>query len=189
MEIESWVTKEAAIAVLNALPPMPGAYVDFLEKLSASAVVSLASSRPSSTLTDWCTRASQMVTSREGGFLQNYLSRAPGLHPSRRTKGQACATSAYDLTKRFLAWLRQALTSAELRLLVDEWIETGTDKDGRESPGARNLRLTRQAYDVYWEKCRSQRALLQLAAIHGPPWRLLDRWAAERIFREGDELL
>ena len=60
------------------------------------------------------------------------------------------AASGDDLEKESMP-IRVALTSAHLRVYVDEWLQTGRHADGSEWPGQRDLHKAHEALSALWD--------------------------------------
>jgi hypothetical protein len=149
MQLENYTTQAVAIAALNTLPPMPNNYTAFLEKFAEVAQSPERVKQPSPVLVDWRNQASQTIKSPHDGFLQNYLARAPRVVPPSQTKAQPWQLPP-TISRRESMAFRGSLASAYLREFVDEWLNTGRNRDGSESPGQRILEQAPGAYEALW---------------------------------------
>lgn len=146
VKIQNWVTESEVLAVLNHRPPSPHAYARFLEaywKATAGAPPSTAE-QFSAALREWADREGQIGS---GAFATNYLASAPYFKPPAATPKHGWRLPR-TISKAQSLSMGAALTSAHLRALVDEWLETGRDHDESEAPSRRDLRKALRGWEV-----------------------------------------
>lgn len=138
VQIENSLTPEEFLAVLNAAPPSPAEYARFV-KAYYQAIHPHASRQKlaelSESLQEWLERE---TSQGRAAFLSNYLAWAPAPEipaAALRRVPQAARTISRALRDQIAG----GLVSARLRTLVDEWLATGQDAEGSESPARRHV--------------------------------------------------
>jgi hypothetical protein len=128
--------RQEVLKALNVKPPKPSFYISFLERIAPSDA-----NAARSYLEDWVSKN----TAQGSLFERNYLALAPEVKlPSTPESGWSWPqTVPRDQGRIVLA----ALVSSRLRTLVDEWLETGRNREF-ESPGVRNIEMTYLAYSA-----------------------------------------
>ncbi len=169
MVIHNWITEETIKTVLNLAPPSPSSYARFLEKF----LEGMHADKPSDAgqqrvgpadaiLRQWADDATREIgETRQGGFLQNYLARAPTIHPPSQAHTHGWKLPE-TISRQESYPFRDPLMSAHLRVYVDAWLGTGRHADGSEWPGRRNLRKAQHALFALWEYLENSRPELSL---------------------------
>jgi hypothetical protein len=135
------------VTVLNAEPPRPASYARFVVaywKGSTPDAPQERAAQLSSVLREWEegeTRIGRAV------FLSNYLAQAPTFKPRAAAPQQGWHLPDTIAPKQSRL-IGEALVSAHLRTLVDEWLETGRDPDGSEWPSRRDLHKALRGWQV-----------------------------------------
>jgi hypothetical protein len=135
MEFRIGVSKERVLELLNVVPPDPSTYYRFVEKFldERSGPEAFAMLKQTEQL------ARQNVQSRQVGFVTNYLANeCKPSPPPQSVKGWQLPDT---ISRTEFYSFRDALTSAALRIYVDQWINTGRSPDGSESPKERKLNI------------------------------------------------
>jgi len=83
-------------------------------------------------------------------FATNYLEYAPCFEPPAATPERGWSLPDTISTEQSHV-IGAALTSAHLRTLVDDWLDTGRDPNGSERPSKRNLLKTHRGFDAVSE--------------------------------------
>lgn len=145
MRVVNFVTAEKVISALNVEPPNPSTYRQFLEKYAAGA---LEAPVDVSIIHEW-ESLQDRASRRRSWFISNYLVWAPTIvAPSLSTEEGWRLPDT--ITREESLPIHAAFTSAHLRRLVDEWLDTGRCPDGGERPKDRMI----------------SRALIACSAVH-----------------------
>ena len=141
IKMQNFVSESQAVEVLNLKPPSPSTYARFIQKFLKAdnpEAPPRATARIHSILMDWVDRE---VESSGDTFTRNPLRFAPYFKPRASTAGRSWRLPA-NISRVESRPIGEALASAHLRILVDDWLNTGRDRDGAESPSQRNIHKT-----------------------------------------------
>ena len=125
--------RQQVIAALNVKPPEPSFYVRFLEKVAPSEASAVRSQ-----LEVWLRRN----TNQGALFVRNYLANAPYIQPPSTQESRW--RWPRETSREYKQIITTALVSSHLRILVDEWLDTGRNDEG-ESPGRRSIQMAFKA--------------------------------------------
>ena len=147
IKTENWVVANEVITALNRRAPSPDEYARFIEDYWKATFPDASSSATEdfcSALNEWTHRESETASA---AFTTNYLARAPELKllPMHSEHGWSLPQT---ISRRRGRAMGEALVSAHLRTLVDEWLETGRDPDGSERPSRRDLSSALRGWNV-----------------------------------------
>jgi hypothetical protein len=179
IKIKNFVAEREVVARLNVEPPNLSAYADFVEAYWKGVTPERQPHEAAefcSGLQEWVDREDKMG---HAAFTTNYLARAPYFKPAAATPPEGWRLP--ETISREESWLiGEALASAYLRTLVDAWLETARDQNGRECPADRDIFKAPYAWDAlaeFVEKCRptmypecSGFSLVIAAPEWGCPW-------------------
>jgi hypothetical protein len=131
LTIQNAVTEYEVIDLLNIEPPSPSSYAQFVERYwRAATPTKRYDVHPSVLLRDWADNAI-------AGFVRNYLATSPVFTP--RVDAAGGWGLPVTISREESRLMAAALVSAYLRTHVDDWLETGRNRDGSESPLRRDL--------------------------------------------------
>ena len=147
MNIRNFMSAGEVIQILNQEPPTPSSYVHFVEAYwkGIHPEASSAAARQFSTLLrDW-----QDKEALRGpvSFAHNYLAQAPFFTPP-----PAAPDTGWRLPKtissKISRLIADALISAHLRGLLDEWLDSGRERNGSECSSRRSIQKTHFAWQA-----------------------------------------
>ena len=150
IKAENSVAEDEVITVLNQRPPSPDAYARFIEDYWRATIPDASPSTTvefCSALDQWTDRESETSSA---AFTTNYLARAPELKPLPVPPEHGWSLP-HTISRKRGRSMGEALVSAHLRTLVDEWLETGRDPDGTEWPSRRDLSRALTGWNVTCE--------------------------------------
>jgi len=150
VKIQNWVSESEVVKVLNVDPPSPSSYAQFVEAYWTAAnpdapphVVA----KVLALLREWAERG---VKNDGGTFTRNPLAHSPYFKPHATTVGQGWRLPD-TIPRAKSRSIGAALVSAHLRTLVDDWLDTGRDPTGAESPSQRSIHKRNRVADAVSE--------------------------------------
>jgi hypothetical protein len=147
MNIRNSISADDVMRVLSLEPPMPAAYARFLEaywKGTYPAASPAAAVEFSGTLREWQDTQALMGA---GSFACNYLVQAPFFKPPPAIPDKGWRLPG-TISRKQSRLIGDALVSAHLRSLVDEWLDTGRERNGSEWPSRRNIHKTLRGWEA-----------------------------------------
>jgi hypothetical protein len=148
VRVQDWLTEDQAIKALNVEQPSPSFYARFLQKYLKGTSPAV-SNEADEALREWEAAAKQEIGKPHMGFVRNYLAKAPTCSSPSLPPGKGWRLPD-TISKEERRFISEGLVSAQLRRLVDAWLQTGLDPNGSESPGKRTVpRETAEAMSEY----------------------------------------
>ena len=136
LNITNWVSVKEILAVLNQEPPRPAAYAQFVKQYWKGAHPEAGPDE----VAEFRTRLREWADAEDesGAFTRNYLEQAPSFDPPAAPIGRGWRLPA-AISRAESRLIADGLISAHLRSLVDGWMATGRERNGREYPARRNI--------------------------------------------------
>ena len=166
MMIRNFVSTEEVLRVLNRQPPRPASYIRFVEAYWKATYPDASAEQAAAFSADLRAWPQQPPLTRVESFRRNYLMQAPRFQPPAATPDQGwhLPDTISRKTSRLIA---DGLISAELRRLLDSWLDSGRERQGREWPSRRELRKTPYAWQAASDFIEQSPPGLQLALDAG----------------------